>query len=44
MLIFSPSVYATCVYNSFWRVGIVSLVDMAAGDVINIDYLHPHGP
>ena len=25
-------------------VGMVSLVDIAAGDLINIDLMHPHGP
>ena len=25
-------------------IGMVSLVDIAAGDVINIDFMHPHGP
>ena len=44
MLIFSPSAYVTCVYNSFWWVGMVRLVDTAAGDVIDIDLMHPHGP
>ena len=44
MFIFSPSAYVTCVYNSFWRVGMVSLVDIAVGDVINIDFMYPDGP
>ena len=44
MLIFSLPAYVTCVYNSFWWVGTVSLVDIAAGDIINIDFMHPHGP
>ena len=35
MLIFSPSAYVTCVYNSFWWVDMVSLVDIAAGAAIN---------
>ena len=35
MLIFSPSEYVTCVYNSFWWVDMVSLADIAAGAVIN---------
>ena len=44
MLIFSPSAYVvTCIYNSFWWVSMVSLVDIAAGDVINTDFIHPHG-
>ena len=33
MLIFSPSAYVTCVYNSFRWVGMASLVDIAAGDI-----------
>ena len=44
MLIFSQSAYVTFVYNSFWWVGMVTLVDIAACDVINIDFMHPHGP
>ena len=44
MLIFSPSAYATCAYNSFWWVCIISLVDITAGDVINLGFMHPHGP
>ena len=38
----SLSAYFTCIYNSW--VGMVSLVDIAAADVINIDFMHPHGP
>ena len=44
ILIFSPSAYVTCVYNSFWWVGMVILVDIVSGDVINIDFMDPHGP
>ena len=49
--IFSQSAYVTCVYNSFWWVGMISLVytvdlvdlvDLV--DVIDIDFMHPHGP
>ena len=36
------STYFTCIYNSFWWVYMASLVDIAAGDVINIDFLHHH--
>ena len=43
MLILSPSAYMTCIYNSFWWVGIVSLFDIAVGDAINIDFMHPMG-
>ena len=43
MLIFSPSACVTCVHNLFWWVDMVSLVDIAADDVINIDFMHPHG-
>ena len=39
----SPSAYVTSMYNSFWWVVMVSLVIIAAGDVINIDFMHPHG-
>ena len=39
----SPSVYVTRRYNSFWWVGMVSLVDIAAG-AVNIDFMHPYGP
>ena len=44
MLIFSPSAYVTCVYNSFWWVDMVSLVDIAADEVFNIDFMHAHEP
>ena len=44
ILIFSPSVYVTFVYNSFWWVDTVSLVDIAAGDVTNIDFMLTNGP
>ena len=44
MFIFSTSAYVTCVYNLFWWVGMVSLVDIAAVDSINIDCMHPNGP
>ena len=43
MLIFSASAYVTCTYNSFWRLGMVSLVDIAAGDFIKIDFMHSPG-
>ena len=33
----SPSAYVTCIYNSFWWVDMVSLVDIAAGDIIITD-------
>ena len=33
----SPSVYVSLIYNLFWWVGMLSLVDIAAGDVNNID-------
>ena len=44
MLTFSPSAYVNCTCNSFWWVGMVSLVDIAAGDAINIGFMHPHRP
>ena len=44
MLIFSPPAFVTCIYNSFWWVDMVSLVNIAVGDVINIDFMHLHGP
>ena len=44
MSIFSPSAYVNFVYNSFWWVGMVSLVDIPVGDVIDIDFIHLHGP
>ena len=39
----NASSYVTCIYNSFWWVGMVTSVDIEAGDV-NIDFMHPHGP
>ena len=38
----SPSAYISCIYNSFWSICMVSLVDIAAGDIINTDFMHPH--
>ena len=38
----SPSAYVTCIYNSFWWIGMVSLVDIAVGDGINTDFMHSH--
>ena len=35
--------YVSCVYNTFWWVGMVSQVDENEGDV-KIELLHPHGP
>ena len=40
----SPSAYVTCIYNLFWSVGMVSLVEIAATDVTDFDFIHPHGP
>ena len=39
----SASPFFTCIYNSFWWVVMISLVGIAAGNVINIDFMHPHG-
>ena len=44
MFLFSLSAYVTCARNSFWSVAMVNLVDIAAGDVINIDFIHSHEP
>ena len=38
-----PSSYVTCVYNSFWWVGLVNHIDKEEGD-IKVDFMHPHGP
>ena len=43
MLIFSQSAYVTCIYNSFLWIAMVSLVGIAAGDVVNIDFMHRNG-
>ena len=42
----SLSAYVVCIYNSFWWIGMVSLVVIAGviGDFINIDFMHLHGP
>ena len=40
----SSSAYVTCIYSSFWWVGMVSLVDISAGHIIIIDFMYPHGP
>ena len=40
---FTPSTYVTCIYNSFWWVGIITLVNREAGDV-KVNFMHPHGP
>ena len=38
-----PSTYITCLYNSFWWVGMVTDVHAKQGDV-KVDFMHPHGP
>ena len=35
--------YASCLYNIFWRVGIVTEVNVHEGD-LKIEFLHPQGP
>ena len=40
----SLSAYVTSLYNSFWWFDMVSLVDIATCDVINIDFMHPPAP
>ena len=37
--VISPSPYVTCIYNLPWLVGMVNLVDITAGDLIDIDFL-----
>ncbi len=39
----NPSAYVTCIYNSFWWVGMITSVDITEGDV-EINFMHPHGP
>ena len=40
----SISFYVTWICNSFWWVVMISLVDIVAGNNINTDFMHPHGP
>ena len=35
----TPSTYVTCLYDSFWWVGIVSTVDVEQGDVKASQYV-----
>ena len=35
--------YVSCIYNTFWWVGIVTEVNVHEGD-LKIEFLHPHGP
>ena len=35
------SAYVSCVYNTFWWIGLILEVDVELGDV-KIDFLHPH--
>ena len=37
------SAYVSCIYNTFWWIGLILEVDVELGDV-KIDFLHPHGP
>ena len=37
------SAYVSCVYNTFWWIGLISEVDVELCDV-KIEFLHPHGP
>lgn len=39
----TPSTYVTCIYDSFWWVGLVRKMDKEQGDA-EIDFMHPHGP
>ena len=34
--------YVSCIYNTFWQVGIVTEVNVHEGD-LKIQFLHPHG-
>ena len=38
-----PMTYVTCLYNSFWWVGLVTQVDVEQGDV-KVQLMFPHGP
>ena len=35
--------YVSCIYNTFWWVGIVTKMNVREGD-LKIEFLHPHGP
>ena len=35
--------YVTCVYDTFWWVGMISSIDKEEGDA-KIEFMHPHGP
>ena len=35
--------YVTCLYDSFWWVGLVTQVDVEQGDV-KVQFMFPHGP
>ena len=35
--------YVSCIYDTFWWVGIVTEVNVHGGD-LKIEFLHPHGP
>ena len=35
--------YVSCIYNTFWWVGILTEVNVHEGD-LKIEFLHPHGP
>ena len=39
---FRVSAYISCVYNTFWWIGLILEVDVELGDV-KIDFLHLHG-
>ena len=36
-------IYVTCLYDSFWWVGLVTQVDVEQGDV-KVQFMFPHGP
>ena len=38
-----PMTYVTCLFNSFWWVGLVTQVDVEQGDV-KVQLMFPHGP
>ena len=38
-----PMTYVTCLYDSFWWVGLVTQVDVEQGDV-KVQFMFPYGP
>ena len=40
---FNVAMYVSCVYNTFWWIGLITEIDQEQGD-LKVEFMHPHGP